>query len=133
MPHLEIQYSANLDATVRERDVVQRVHDTALATGVFPLGGTRTRAVRCDLAAIADGAPENAFLDLQVRLGAGRDTETKKRVGEALMETLCTAFRDTPHWASLALSIEIREIDGVFAWRQNTIHERVRERQGGDP
>ena len=130
MPHIELQYSANLDATLRERDVVQRVHEAALATGVFPLGGTRTRALRCDLAAIADGHPDNAFLDVQVRIGAGRDDDTKKRVGETLMETLGGALRDTPHWSSLALSIEIREIDGVFAWRQNTIHERVRERQG---
>lgn len=128
MPHLVLQYSKNLDETIRRQGLIERLHACALETGVFPLGGTRTRALCCDPCEIADGHPDNAFLDLQVRIGAGRDDATKRRVGEALLAALCASMRETAHWPALAISLEICEIDANFSWRQNTLHERVKER-----
>ena len=130
MPHLVLQHSANLSDAVRSLELVARVHEAALATGVFPLGGTRTRSVCCDDVCVADRHPDNAFLDLEIRIGQGRDLETKKRVGEAIFSALCDALRGSEHWPHTSLSLEIREIDPEFSWRQNQLHKRVQERGG---
>ncbi|MBV9079473.1 MAG: 5-carboxymethyl-2-hydroxymuconate isomerase, partial [Methylobacteriaceae bacterium] len=44
MPHIIVEYSANLDGAISPRRLVNGLHAAALETGVFPLGGLRTRA-----------------------------------------------------------------------------------------
>ena len=79
MPHFTIEYSANLDARVDMALVVELVRKAAVETGIFPLGGIRVRAIRCEHVAIADGNPQFGFLDMVLRLGEGRDLATRKR------------------------------------------------------
>src|SRR5215213_3482786 len=77
MPHFTIEYSANLDSRVDMQAVVEVVRKAAVETGVFPLGGIRVRAIRCEHSAIADGAAHYGFLDMVLRLGEGRDLATR--------------------------------------------------------
>src|SRR3954466_824722 len=78
MPHFTIEYSANLDARVDMGAVVELVRKSAVETGIFPLGGIRVRAIKCEHCAIADGRPNYGFLDMVLRLGEGRDLATRK-------------------------------------------------------
>ena len=71
MPHFTLEYSANLDARVDMARVVEVVRKAAVETGIFPLGGIRVRAVRCENVGIADGQPDFGFLDMVLRLGEG--------------------------------------------------------------
>jgi 5-carboxymethyl-2-hydroxymuconate isomerase len=71
MPHFTLEYSANLDARVDMGKVVEVVRKAAVETGIFPLGGIRVRAIRCEHFAIADGQPDFGFLDMVLRLGEG--------------------------------------------------------------
>jgi 5-carboxymethyl-2-hydroxymuconate isomerase len=48
MPHFTIEYSANLDARVDMGKVVEVVRKAAVETGIFPIGGIRVRAIRCE-------------------------------------------------------------------------------------
>jgi 5-carboxymethyl-2-hydroxymuconate isomerase len=73
MPHFTIEYSANLDGRIDMGEVVEVVRKAAVETGIFPLGGIRVRAVKCEHYAIADGSPNRGFLDMVLRLGEGRD------------------------------------------------------------
>ena len=68
MPHIVIEYSANLEDKADIRKLVDEAHAAAAATGVLQLGGLRTGAVRRDIYRIADGAPENAFGNVAVRI-----------------------------------------------------------------
>ncbi len=88
MPHITVEYSANLEAQISPRRLVDAIHRAALATGVFPIGGLRTRAERRDIYAVADGDPDNAFVAVVARIGEGRDTASRKRVAEELMAVL---------------------------------------------
>jgi len=45
-------------------EAVEIVRKAAVETGIFPLGGIRVRAVRCEHYAIADGNPDLGFLDM---------------------------------------------------------------------
>src|SRR5438046_3998345 len=72
MPHFTIEYSANLEARVDMAEVVEIVRKAAVETGIFPLGGIRVRAIKCEHYAIADGREDLGFLDMVLRLGEGR-------------------------------------------------------------
>lgn len=126
MPHLSIQYSRNLEATVDLEALCEAVRLAALASGLFEIGAIRVRAVACSHYAIADIAPQNAFLDLEVRIGTGRSAEEKAALGKRLMAVLEGVLAAPLASRHFALSCEIREIDPVFSWRRNAIHERLR-------
>ena len=126
MPHIIVEYSANLEAEVSPRALVDALHRAALETGVFPLGGLRTRAERRDVYAVADGDPDNAFVAVVARIGAGRTAETRQGVAAALMAVLeretSAAFRRR----GLGLTVEVGEIDGTASLKTNNLHERLR-------
>ena len=84
MPHIQIDYSANLEARLDVAGLCAVLRDAAVATGVFPLAGVRVRAIRVDHVVIADGNPKHAFLDISVRLRAGRTGEAKARATAAI-------------------------------------------------
>lgn len=126
MPHMAIEYSANLDETVDIQGLCTLVADTILETGLFEIGAIRVRAFRTEAYAIADRLPQNSFIDMNFRIGKGRSAEEKKRTGEAIIaavsQRLAPQFA-TPHFA---LSLEIREIDAELSWKKNAIHPRLR-------
>lgn len=127
MPHITLEYSANLDSRVQMADLCTIAKAAMMKTDVFELGAIRVRAVRCEAYAIADELPENAFVAVLVRIGAGRSEADKKRVGETLFAALTLVLADqfaSPHFA---LSLDIIENDPALSWKKNTIHTRLRK------
>ena len=54
MPHFILEYSANIKDELNLDGLFKALNETAMETGVFPLGGIRFRALRCDDYLIAD-------------------------------------------------------------------------------
>jgi 5-carboxymethyl-2-hydroxymuconate isomerase len=91
MPHLKIDYTANLDAHLD----VQALCTTLCATltgyrddagkNVFPLLGTRVLAAPAPYAAVGDGDPARAFVYLNLRLTPGRPQALLDAIGAALL------------------------------------------------
>jgi 5-carboxymethyl-2-hydroxymuconate isomerase len=131
LPHILLEYSANLAGQIDFPDFLQALRDSALATGVFPLGGVRVRAYQADHYLIADGHPDNAFLHIMLRVGHGRDLETRKRACEAIFATACAHLAQLYERIPLGISLEMQEIDAVLTCKKNNLHEYVRQRQGG--
>lgn len=132
MPHVTLDYSANLEALVALPEVCEAVRKAALETGIFPLGGTRVRAFRADHASIADGDSAHAYLDCVLKIGHGRDQDTKQRAGDHIFAVLTRALEPAFAKTTFALSMEIREIDPVLTWKRNTIHDALKARQTRD-
>ena len=126
MPHFTIEYSANLDGRVDMGAVVELVRKEAVATGIFPLGGIRVRAIKCEHYAIADGARNFGFLDMVLRLGEGRDLATRQKAGEHIFKAL-SAYLD-PIFANskFALSFDMQINDKDTSWKRNNIHEALK-------
>ena len=129
MPHFIIEYSSNLDDEIKMQGLMSTLQDTALVTGVFPLGGIRFRAVRCDTYLIADGDPENAFVHMTLKLGHGRDKATRMEVAEKLFESLKKYFEPIFVRRPLGLSFELVELEKDLSFKENNIHKYIRQKQ----
>ncbi len=123
MPHFTLEYSANLDARVDIGKVVELVRNAAVETGIFPLGGIRVRAIRCEHYAIADGSPHFAFLDMVLRLGEGRDLATRKKAGEHIFRVLSDHLDPVFAAGRFALSFDMQVNDKETSWKRNNIHD----------
>jgi 5-carboxymethyl-2-hydroxymuconate isomerase len=129
LPHALIEYSSNLDGQVDFPRFLTALRDTALSTGVFPLGGIRLRAYRADHYVIADGHPDNAFVHIMLRVGHGRDLETRKRACDAIFATACDQLEAVYNRIPLGVSLEMQEVDAVLTCKKNNLHEYVKQRQ----
>jgi len=126
MPHFTIEYSANLDKRIDMGAVVELVRKAAVETGIFPLGGIRVRAVRCEHFAIADGAAQFGFLDMVLRLGEGRDLATRKKAGEHIFKALSAYLDPVFAQSKFALSFDMQINDKETSWKRNNIHEALK-------
>ena len=125
MPHLIIEYSANIEEAIELDGLITELHETAVDTGVFPLGGIRTRAARREAYRIADGDPENGFVFLTVRYGAGRELATLQAAGQRIFDVLCRRLEALYKRIPLSLGMEMQEIDPNLSFKKNNIHERL--------
>ena len=122
MPHVIVEYSANLAGAVEMKALLAALHDAAIKTGVFPAGGVRTRAERRDEYIVADGRPEAAFVHVMLRIGAGRDMPTKKRAADSVFAVLCNHLKPVQDKRPLAISLEVQELDPVLNLKKNNLH-----------
>ena len=131
MPHVVVEHSANLHGRADLPRLLRVLHDAAIGTGVFPRGGTRTRAEERARYLVADAHPDNAFVHVTLRIGHGRDLATRRRAGQAVFDALVAelapAFETTP----LAISFEVQEIDPELSWKHNNVHRYVEARDAG--
>ncbi len=126
MPHLIIEYSANVADVADVSQLVGAVHDAALATGIAPLDALRTRAVAREQYAIADRDPSNKFIAVTARLGAGRSDNEKDSLVEALMNALDQFLGDAQK--TIMLSVEYQDIDPARRINQNNLRALIAER-----
>src|SRR6202000_2148499 len=126
MPHFTIEYSANLDKRVDMAGVVETVRKAAVETGIFPLGGIRVRAVRCEHYAIADGRADYGFLDMVLRLGGGREHRARKKAGEHIFKALSAHLDPVFAKSKFALSFDMQINDKDTSWKRNNIHEALK-------
>ena len=126
MPHFTIEYSANLNTRVDMGAVVELVRKVAVETDIFPLGGIRVRAIKCEHYAIADGRNSYGFLDMVLRLGEGRDLATRKTAGEHVFKALSAYLDPVFKETTFALSFDMQINDKETSWKRNNIHEALK-------
>jgi 5-carboxymethyl-2-hydroxymuconate isomerase len=126
MPHFSIEYSANLDAQIDMGEVCEIVRKAAVETGIFPLGGIRVRAIRCEHYAVADGRPGYGFLAMLLRLGEGRDLAARKKAGEHIFRTLSDHLDPVFAAGKFALSFDMQINDKETSWKRNNIHDALK-------
>jgi 5-carboxymethyl-2-hydroxymuconate isomerase len=131
MPHLTLEYSANLQTDVGA--LCQELAATLVAqrddhgAAVYPIGGVRVRALRCDDYCIADGAPDAAFVHGTLKVAAGRSDAVKRATGDALFEAMKRRCELEFAARGLALSLEIQEFGEAGTWKHNNLHQRFRK------
>jgi 5-carboxymethyl-2-hydroxymuconate isomerase len=125
MPHVVVEYSANLETEIEPMRLVRAVHEAALAQPIFEAPGVRTRAARREHFLVADGDPSHAFVAVTARIGPGRTQEARKAASEAIMAALYGALEPVYGNRGLVLSVEVTELDGAGMTRRNSLRERA--------
>jgi 5-carboxymethyl-2-hydroxymuconate isomerase len=133
MPHLIVEYSANLEDRFDRDGLLDRLHAVAIETGLFPIGGVRIRAYRADHYRIADCAPDNAFVHVTAMVGSGRSLEKRKAASELIFAALCEKLEPLQAAGPLAISFNMQEFDPVLNFKKNNLHEFVEKRASKPP
>lgn len=124
MAHLSFEYSANLEADMDLQAFSNIMRDAMRDSGVFPLGGIRVRGTRVDVCAVASGEENLGFIDMTVRMGQGRDAETRAAVTEQLYAAAEKWLKPHVGDRPFALSLEVMEIEASLSEKRfNTLHE----------
>jgi 5-carboxymethyl-2-hydroxymuconate isomerase len=128
MPHIVIEYTANLGAQARIPELLKTVNQTMIAQdGVFPTGGIRSRALRLDDYRMADGAADDAFVHVTLKIGSGRSEAVKKQICDALFDAIKAHFAELYEKRYLALSLEIVEFSETGSYKHNNVHSRFKK------
>src|SRR5437763_15246743 len=115
MPHVTIQYTANvgpearidaLCATMAQLICAQRDGN---GQRVFPVGGTRVLAYPAATFAVADGAPDRAFVYINARIAHGRAAPLVAALGEALLTAARGHFESLIATRPIGITLQIDE------------------------
>ena len=121
MPHVTIEYSANVGELANIDALVAAVHTAALADGLPALDALRTRAVARHHYRIADGDASLGFVAITARVGPGRSAGTLRRFLRTLIDAADTHIARLLPEHPVALSAEIRLIDPDLRINRNYV------------
>ncbi|KFX29871.1 5-carboxymethyl-2-hydroxymuconate Delta-isomerase [Ralstonia solanacearum] len=125
MPHLIIEYTANVEADARIPDMMRVLNDVVIAyADVFPIGGIRTRALRLEQYRMADGAEDDAFIHVTFRIKAGRPRPVTQRVCADLFRALRGHLAEVFARRYLGLTLELDEFNTHGFYVENNVHAR---------
>jgi 5-carboxymethyl-2-hydroxymuconate isomerase len=110
MPHFIAECTDNIREQADLPGLFAKVNEALAATGIFPLGGIRSRAHWLDTWQMADGQHDYAFVHMTLKIGADRSLESREAVGEMLFALIKTHFAELMSARYLALSFEIDEL-----------------------
>jgi 5-carboxymethyl-2-hydroxymuconate isomerase len=125
MAHATVEWTDNLEG---QFDLTGLLHLIAedmreRASGVFPVGGIRVRGIRLTDYVVADGnCPDDSFININVKMGAGRSAEFRKAFFDALFARIRDFLGDLFDRRPLALTLDVEEAEG---WKHNSIHKRL--------
>jgi 5-carboxymethyl-2-hydroxymuconate isomerase len=125
MPHFAVQYSPNLEGEVDMAAFCDHLRQTACGIDAFPTPGIRVRAFRADHYSIADGNPDHGFIDISIRLRAGRSEAVKADATQRIFEAARSFLTPVLQSRSLALSLEMRDIDPDLSPKTGTIRDYI--------
>ncbi|MEL7132492.1 MAG: 5-carboxymethyl-2-hydroxymuconate isomerase [Pseudomonadota bacterium] len=123
MPHIVLDYSANLDDRFDMYGLCTALKDAAAATGVFPPAGIRVRAHAAQHSVVADGDRRHGFIDITIRLAAGRTDAQKAKATNAIFDAATAFTADHMAQQPFMLSLELREIDATHSRKTSSIRD----------
>jgi len=126
MPHISIEYSSNLENDVDMSAFCEHLRLAAAGIDAFPVAGIRVRAHRTEHYAIADGQVQHAFIDISVRLREGRTLDVRSQATELLFAAASDYLAPVIGKRSIALSMEMRNIDAELSPKHGTIRQYMK-------
>lgn len=129
MPHIWVEYSANLESRIGVSGLLKATQDALIGDGaIFPFAGARTRGVPVDNYLIVDGHPDNAFVHVLLRVAKGRSDEDKKvaagRVFDAVKAYLAAISAVSP----LGISVQMEEADEALNFKTSNYRDYLKQR-----
>lgn len=108
MPHLTLEYTADLPPEIASRELFGRLHHILADVGGIDIGNCKSRAVGRDVFLTGDGAGEEAYVHLEVRVLEGRAPEARTAMGQGLLEAVRDAYAAVGR--PVQVTVELREM-----------------------
>lgn len=121
MPHIQIDYTANLADAVIQKRLVDKVHQAAMDTGVFPVWGIRTFARALDDYRVGNAQAGNGFVNVTVRIAPGRSLEVRQRIARTLFDAVLAAMGPLFDKHRLGCQLEVTEFDAAVSVYHNNL------------
>jgi 5-carboxymethyl-2-hydroxymuconate isomerase len=126
MPHLDIQYTANLEPLADMPGLCTKLAAMLVALQgesgpLFPVAGTRVMAWPAPHFAVADGQADRAFIFMLARIAPGRSNELKKMAGEALLATATEHLLPLLATHAIGLTVEMEEGAPFYIGKHNNL------------
>ena len=129
MPHVVVQYTANLEPQVDMPGLCRDIADTLIAqrdeagARLFPPGGTRVLAYPAAVHAVADSKDDYGFCYINIRIAAGRSDAKKKASGDAVLAKVQARFAAAFAQGHVGVTIQIDESPGqVYDAKHSNLH-----------
>jgi 5-carboxymethyl-2-hydroxymuconate isomerase len=111
MPHLNLEYSANIDQAVDFSGLFRELHQVLNEAGGVSLNNCKSRARTLETFYIGDGSETHALVHLEIALLAGRSMEIKNAITGGALEVLQKHYQASLEVCDLQISVELRDID----------------------
>jgi len=132
MPHIIIEYSAELGDVLDIQKLLMQLHNVAMENPNLPIGGLRSRAHGVKDYHVGDGKKGREFIYMTIRLAQGRTNEVRRSIGEALFKVLTDFTQEHMNAGKpLSLGLEIQEIEKDWTWKKNNIHKILEDKSNG--
>jgi 5-carboxymethyl-2-hydroxymuconate isomerase len=129
MPHVVLQYTANLESQVDVSALCRDIADTLIALRdeaggpLFPVGGTRVLAYPAQVFAVADGRRDYGFCYINIRIAPGRSDARKKEAGDAVLAKVQARFAAAFAQGHVGVTLQIDESPGqVYDAKHSNLH-----------
>jgi 5-carboxymethyl-2-hydroxymuconate isomerase len=118
MPHVTVEYSANIKSDLSSKALMKKIHETLAGFSTFNLNEIKSRCIRHQDFYMGDGNARNAFVYLRLEMLAGRRPAIKRAIGAKLRGVLRDSFRTAAKRYRLQMSVEIREIKKALWFKE---------------
>lgn len=110
MPHLVLEYSANVDCPPDLPVLFRQLHEVLAETGGIRRDNCKSRARPADPFLVGSGSESDAFVHLDIRFLEGRPAEVKQALGQQALDLLLGWFQNSSDRLQLQITVEIQDI-----------------------
>ena len=110
MPHLNIEYSANLADAFDVPTALRRVNDVVLATGLFEPAQVKSRAIALEHFRIGNADEGEAMVHARIHVVTGRSLQVRQALAKSVVATLQSALGPVPGLI-VQITAEVNEMD----------------------
>jgi 5-carboxymethyl-2-hydroxymuconate isomerase len=118
MPHLVLEYSENIIEKHNLKAFLQDCHVLLATTLPTTIPSCKSRAIECALYCVGEGAPDDAFVHLSLKILAGRSPDKIKQTGALLLDKLKKQFSGSINKLNLEITLEITELANYFKYEK---------------
>lgn len=119
MPHLVLEYTANLLPDFEPMQALHRMNTVLLASGEFVPDHIKSRAIRLDEYLVGDDEP-GGYMHARLHLLAGRDPKVKGAITEGLVAALRSCVSG-PAGLPVQITAEALDMDRA-AYSKSIVH-----------
>lgn len=121
MPHIILEYTDNLTEDVDFQGLFFDLHQILVVVASAELESCKSRAIEHQCFYIGSGAPENAFVHVEILLAEGRPMPVRQEVGRQVLGILEGYFTRSLEELNLQITVEIKEFSKALYFK--TYHQ----------